>query len=541
MDRRGFLIRSGALLATSALGGVPSEAAADASGLKFGPAAPFSYRQLINEARNLASAPYRPASIPEPDVLQKLDYAAWGAIHYRTRDALFADGPGQFPVTFFHLGRDFQRPVRMFVVDSPRSARPTAREIIYEKSYFEMPPDNPAQQLKAGVGFAGFRFQESRLGDQNTLNWRKNDWAAFLGASYFRAIGALHQYGMSARGIAVNTAVDGLAEEFPDFTKFFLQPQPRDNNTVIVHALLDGPSVTGAYRFTMERTQAVLMDVEARLFIRKDIERFGIAPLTSMYWFSDTAKPTAIDWRPQVHDSDGLFMWNGDGERIWRPLNNPPHLQVAAFMDKKPRGFGLMQSDRNFNDYLSGVFYNRRPSVWVRPLQNWGEGSIQLIEIPTNDEIYDNIVAMWVPKAKARAGDQYHFRYRLYWVADAPFPGSLARCVATRLGRGGQPGLPRPPDVRKFCVEFTGGPLKTLSYGVIPEAIVTASRGELSRIYTQPVPDGVSGHWRAFFDLKAEGKEPVELRLYLRNKGKTLTNTWLYRYLPFESHEWPSE
>lgn len=539
MDRRNFLIGSGALLATSAIG-APAEAAT-AGGLQFGPATPFSFRQLVSEAQKLAASPYKPAPIPDRKVLEQLDYAAWGKIHFRTRDALFADGPGQYPATFFHLGRDFQRPVRMYVVDSPRSPHATAREILYRKSYFEIPPGSPAEQMKPDAGFAGFRFQESRLGDQKKLSWRKNDWVAFLGASYFRAIGALYQYGMSARGIAINTAVNGTPEEFPDFTKFFLEPQPRDNNTVVVHALLDGPSITGAYRFTMERTQAVLMDIESRLFIRKDIQRFGIAPLTSMYWFSETAKPTAIDWRPQVHDSDGLFMWNGAGERIWRPLNNPPHLQVAAFADKGPRGFGLMQRDRNFNDYLSGVFYNRRPSVWVRPLQNWGEGSVQLIEIPTNDEIYDNIVAMWVPKKMARAGDQYHLRYKLYWVADAPFPGPLARCVATRLGRGGQPGKPRPPNSRKFCVEFLGGPLAKLPYGVTPEAVVTASRGELSRIYTQPVPDGVAGHWRALFDLKTKGKEPVELRLYLRNKRKTLTNTWLYRYLPFESHEWPSE
>lgn len=192
-----------------------------------------------------------------------------------------------------------------------------------------------------------------------------------------------------------------------------------------------------------------------------------------------------------------------------------------------------MQRDRVFDHYLSGVFYNRRPSVWVEPLQDWGEGSVQLIEMPTDDEIYDNIAAMWVPKKAARAGNEYHLRYKLYWVAETPFPEPLGHCVATRLGRGGQPGLPRPPGVRKFCVEFLGGPLSTLPYGVKPEAVVTASRGTLSRIYTQPVPDGVAGHWRALFDLKAEKSEPIELRLFLKTKKKALTETWLYRYNPF--------
>ena len=244
-----------------------------------------------------------------------------------------------------------------------------------------------------------------------------------------------------------------------------------------LYALMEGPSIVGAYKFVMQRGKAVIMDIESTLFTRAQVSRFGIAPLTSMYWYSETKKETAIDWRPEVHDSDGLAMWTGSGERLWRPLNNPPHIIVSAFSDNNPRGFGLCQRDRVFDHYLDGVFYDRRPTLWVEPLpsaqgEGWGKGSIQLCEIPTDDEIHDNVVAMWVPEKPVPAGAELALNYRLYWVADEPFPHKLGRVVATRLGRGGQPGQPRPKGVRKFFVEFLGGPLADLPYGVIPEMVV---------------------------------------------------------------------
>src|SRR3546814_2007399 len=189
----------------------------------------------------------------------------------------------------------------------------------------------------------------------------------------------------------------------------------------------------------MQRASGVVMDIDCSLFLRRDVARLGIAPATSMFWFSETLKQTAVDWRPEVHDSDGLAMWNGDGERIWRPLNNPPRTMASAFSDKAPKGFGPLQRDRMFDHYQDGVNYDRRPSLWIEPLGDWGDGSVQLIEIPTDDETNDNIVAMWVPKAPARAGNEYPLKYRLHWLADEPYPTPLARCVATLLGRGGEP------------------------------------------------------------------------------------------------------
>ena len=525
MINRREILEAGAFASILALIGIPAEAR---EALRMGETQAFSFDDLVRQAEAIAKAPYAaPPPLPQ-DILNAIDYAAHGQIKFKADDALFADGPGQFPVTFFHLGRYFQNPVRMHVV-----AGQTSREIEYDPSYFTMPEDSPARKLPQNSGFAGFRYQESRLGDQAKLNWKQNDWVAFLGACYFRAIGDMYQYGLSARGIAIDVAAPGKAEEFPSFTNFYFATPENDSDTVLLYALLEGPSLAGAYKFAMTRNKAVIMDVEQALFLRKDVERFGIAPATSMYWYSETRKPEGIDWRPEIHDSDGLSMWTGSGERIWRPLNNPREITASAFSDTNPRGFGLLQRDHNFDHYLDGVRYDLRPSLWVEPLEEWGAGSVQLVEIPTDDEIHDNIVAMWVPAEPVKAGAQFRLKYKLYWQADEPFPTELARCVATRLGNGGQPGTARPDGVRKFMVEFSGGPLKDLPFGVLPEPVLWASRGTFSYVFTEAVPNGEAGHWRAQFDLAASGSEPVEMRLYLKVGDRVMSETWLYQYRPF--------
>jgi glucans biosynthesis protein len=525
LHRRSFLLSS----ALGALYPVFSSAGVLAPRLRFGPPAPFSFEALIGEARTLAARPYVPAARLSDAIVDAIDYEALGHVAYDPEFALFKNGPGRFPVTFFLPGKYARTPVRVHAVEGNP---PTAREIVYAAAYFHMPADSPARKLPTGAGFAGFRVQESRLGGPRALDWRRNDWVAFQGASYFRAIGELYQYGLSARGVAIDTAVAGTPEEFPAFTRFYIEPSADGADTITVHALLEGPGVTGAYRFVLRRDEAVVMDVEANLFLRRDVERLGLAPLTSMYWFSESLKATGVDWRPEVHDSDGLALWTGVGERIWRPLNDPRAIAVSAFADHAPRGFGLMQRDRNFDHYLDGVHYERRPSLWVEPREGWGEGTVQLIEIPTDDEINDNIVACWVPAARATAGSSYRLRYRLHWTAGEPFAPDVAQCVATRIGRGGQPGRPRPAHVVKFVVEFLGSTLADLPYGVLPDVIVTTSSGSLSRAFAEAVPDGVAGHWRAMFDLAAPATDPAELRLFLKAGDRTLTETWLYQYHP---------
>ncbi len=513
-----------------------SNALSAEAGLALGSSSLFSWEGLIKEAQLMAKQPYQPAPQLKHELLEQIDWEAHGKIHFKSENALFAEGPGQYPIEFFHPGRFFQSPVQMFRLDkslNEKQAHTIAREILFDKHYFDMPADSPAQHLGAKVSYAGFRIQESRLGDQSRLDWQHNDWVAFLGASYFRAIGDEYQYGLSARGIAINVVDVSQPEEFPVFTRFYFEPPTENADTVIVYALLEGPSIAGAYRFTMTRGTNVVMDIEANLFLRKDVARFGIAPATSMYWFSDKDKAFQIDRRPEVHDSDGLALWTGANEHIWRPLIDAKGINVSAFADLNPKGFGLMQRERHFDKYMDAVHYERRPSLWIEPMEDWGEGSVQLVELPTDEEIYDNVVAMWVPRAKATKGSSYRLRYRLHWMAQEPFKTNLARCMTTRIGRGGWTAH-HPPGVHKFEVEFKGGALDQLTPGTALEAIVTTTRGEITNPYAEAIPNGKHGQWRALFDLGAlgTGKEVVEIRLFLRSGEQTLSETWLYQYHP---------
>jgi len=500
--------------------GRPAAAAAD--NLSFGPAEPFSHDRLKRHARALAARDYAAPPRPDPAIVSRIDYDAHGKLRFRKEFSLYRDGT--FPISFQHVGMFFPKTVRMHAVEDGM-----AREVLYDPRYFPIGADHVAAGLAAQPSaFAGFWVHEpTRMGDLDKVE----PWATFLGASYFRGVGELGQVGLSARGIALAPGDPG-PEEFPDFTAYWFEPAADEDAPVTVYALLDGPSIAGAYRFRMRRTTGVVMDIEADLHPRRTVERLGLAPLTSMYWFSETAKPGMIDWRPEVHDSDGLAIWTGNGERIWRPLNNPPQVMVSSFLDERPRGFGLSQRDRNFDHYLDGVQYENRPSAWVEPLGDWGRGAVQLVEIPTDDEIHDNICAMWVPEAPHGAGTHIALAYRLHWLADEPYPGELGRCVATRLGNGGQPGQPRPQGVRKFMVEFLGGPLAALPYGVLPEPVLSASRGRFDYVFTEAVPNDVPGHWRAQFDLTVDGADPVDLRCFLRAGDAVLTETWLYQYHP---------
>lgn len=489
--------------------------------LKFGPPFEFGYEALVDRAREMATTGFVPTPLVAAEKIEKIDYDAHGKLRFKPEAALFADGSGTYPATFFHVGRYFQRGVRMHVLRDG-----LASEIRYSPDLFDMPPDSVARDLPSNIGFAGFRFQESLERD----DWRTQDWLAFLGASYWRAIGDDGQYGLSARGVAIDSATP-KPEEFPDFREFYLTPSPREGEPSMVLALLDGPSITGAFRFSIRRTKAVTIDVEARLFLRQDVERLGIAPITSMYWYGENTRGLGNDWRPEIHDSDGLAIQTGRDERIWRPLLNPRQPTVSAFIDENPKGFGLIQRDRDFEHYLDGVNYDRRPSLWIEPMGDWGRGSVQLMELRTDDEVHDNIGAFWVPEAPARAGASYTFRYRQYWAAKIPdFPKSIAQCVSTRTGRGGRPGQDHPEDARKFVVDFEGPALAALGKDPVVEAVVETSVGRVDDAFAERVPG--TKRWRLLFDLYADATQPSDLRGLLRGSDGPLTETWLYRYDP---------
>jgi glucans biosynthesis protein len=503
-----------ALLAALAPAGGSQAASSPASSASWpdqaplGPAEPFSFDRLKARAKSLAAQPHRPPASPSAELVRAIDYDAFGQVTYKPQATLWRGDGG---VRLFPLAAGSTAPVGINVVVGGE-----ARPVLHAASLFDMPAASPVRRLGDQAGFGGFRVMNA---DDVT------DWVAYLGASYFRSADPFNQYGLSARGLAIDTAAATL-EEFPVFTSFWLEHPPRSGPTV--YALLEGPSVTGAYRIAHERGPSGLKQrITAQLNFRKPVSRLGIAPLTSMYWYGQSERTPADDWRPQIHDSDGLSIWTGAGERIWRPLHNPPRVSTSTFLDRRPRGFGLMQRARNFADYQDdGVFYEKRPSAWVEPLGDWGAGSVQLVEIPTSRETDDNIVAFWTPARAVTRGTSLDVDYRLYWTAAEPTPPGVARVTATRFGRAGRPGHPVPAGRRKFVVDFAGGALSGLTRRGDVEAVVSAGRGTPAEAVAYPVVG--QGLWRLMFDIDiAPGV--TDLRAYLRKGADALTETWIYQ------------
>lgn len=492
----------------------------------------FDFAGLQSMAQALAKKPWGGAPGPLPDTLANLTPQAYNSIQYDAAHSLWNGVANrQLDIQFFHVGMGFRRRVRMFSVDTTTHL---AREIHFRPELFKYNDagvDTTQLEGQSDLGFAGFRvFKAPELA--------RRDVVSFLGASYFRAVDDTYQYGLSARGLAIDTYTDGQ-EEFPDFTAFWFDTAKPGDTTFTVYALLDSASVTGAYKFVIhcEKSQ-VIMDVENHLYARKDIKQLGIAPMTSMFSCGNNERRVCDTIHPQIHDSDRLAMWRGNGEWICRPLNNPQKLQFNAYMDDNPKGFGLLQLDRDFSHYQDVMgWYNKRPSLWVEPRSKWGKGAVSLMEIPTTGETLDNVVCFWQPEKAIKAGDALAFNYRLYWSAHPPVQSPLARVMATRTGMGGFPEGWAPgehyPDkwARRFAIDFVGGDLKAAAPKGI-EPVITLSSGEAKQIeilYVEPF-DG----YRIQFDWypTSDSTAPVDMRMFLRCQGEAISETWLYQYFP---------
>ena len=486
----------------------------------FGTSQPFDFSQLKGRARALAAAPYRPQARAFPDALRNLDWDRYEAIRFRDRSALWFGDDLRFRVAFFHPGWHYDEPVRIDELDAGR-----AHEIALDPGMFDYTRSRlTLATLRRDLGFAGFRI----LFHTDP----RRDVAAFLGASYFRAVGGEGQYGLSARGLAVDSGL-GRPEEFPVFSEFWLERPARDADTLTVYALLESKSIAGAYRFDIEPGATLTMNVSAALYPRAPIERLGVAPLTSMFFQGGSDRRAEADWRPQIHDSDGLAIRSGNGEWIWRPLVNPRALRFSAYADDGPRGFGLLQRDRNFDHYQDdSAFYNRRPSLWVEPRSKWGKGSIELIELPADDETVDNIVAFWNPAQAPQPGQELLFDYRLYWGAAPPVQPGLAQVVATRDGIGGIVGQKHTHFSWRFVVDFGAARLPLLGKQIEVKPVIGASRGTIELPSARALE--ATGGYRAMFDLNPgdANAAPIDLRMFLRADGQTLTETWLYQWSP---------
>jgi glucans biosynthesis protein len=485
-----------------------------------GAATSFDRKKLIGMAEDLAKKPYKAPAGKLPPSLKAIDYDTYRTLRFRPDKSLWAGQKLGFTAQFFHLGFLFKDKVTINEVVDGQS-----RQIAYSPEQFNFGGPAPKGLDDPDLGYAGFRIHAP----MNRPDYY-DEVGAFLGASYFRLLGRGLRYGKSARGLAIDTAAP-TGEEFPRFSAFWLErPKPGAKN-IVIHALLDSPATSGAYTFNIWPGADTIADVDAVIFPRHQIGVLGIAPLTSMFFFGENDRARVDDFRPEVHDSDGLQIWTGAGEWIWRPLTNPQRLRVAAFGDRSPKGFGLIQRDRAFSSYEDlETRYDLRPTVWVEPRGDWGPGTVRLVEIPTNDETNDNIVAFWCPEKKVTGGSKLAFSYRLHWCSDMPFRPDAAQVVATRAGESGVPGRANNTKGRKFAIEFQGGALGSLSPSDPIEAVVSVQHGKAQPAIVEQMPRPAT--WRTIFDVVADGPEPVELRCYLKFGETALTETWSYLWTP---------
>jgi glucans biosynthesis protein len=471
---------------------------------------PFDRGVVRQMARDLANKPFKAPDSKLPDNLKDLDYDHYRAIRFLPEHALWRGEKLPFEVQFFHRGFFYSNRVEIYEV-----ANGQANKIAYQPEHFFF-GDTPPPMPDADLGFAGFRLHAP-------IN--KPDYydeiCVFLGASYFRAVAKGELYGISARGLSINTG-ETKGEEFPSFRTFWIEKPASNANSIVVHALLDSASTAAAYRFTIRPGDPTVFDVEMAIYPRVDLDHAGLAPMTSMFMFGPNDRNEVDDFRPAVHDSDGLAVFNGRGEELWRPLNNPRDLQISTFADLNPRGFGLMQRQKDFVAYqdLESNF-ERRPSLWAEPIGDWGEGSVQLVEIPTKEEIHDNIASFWHPKAPLQAKGEHTFTYRLHWGPNVSKVSSLARFTRTGVGAKGD-------DAKIFVLDLIGDKLKSVDPKSI-RGVVTAEKAKVRNIVTQPNP--VTGGWRLSFELSKE-KVPVEIRASLMQDNEAVSEVWVYRWTP---------
>jgi glucans biosynthesis protein len=476
--------------------------------------ASFDYEVLRHRAKEVASHPYVVPANQVPGWLLKLDYDHFRRIRFDPARAWWRREELPFQLQFFHPGFLLNRTVQISEVKDGRAAT-----IAFEPRFF-IYDDLKTGPLPSTMGFAGFRMLYP-------LNKADDELGAFQGASYFRLLCQKAVYGLSARGLALDTAEPG-GEEFPTFTDFWIEEPTRGAKTIVIYALLDSPSVAGAYRFEITPGAETVAQVRATLFFRRVVKTVGIAPLTSMFWHGENTNTATDDFRPEVHDSDGLMLFTGAGEWLWRPLTNPGSVRVVAFHDQHPQGFGLLQRDRDFDHYQDlEASYHLRPSVWVEPIGNWGQGSVRLVEIPSPDESNDNIVAFWAPDNVPAPGEAFEFEYRLHWFQDKIRPPA-GFVVSTRHGRT----KTHEQDYERFFIDFAGPYLNKQGPDPAIEPVVTVGTGaQLMNAVVQKNP--YNGQWRVAFAIKPDGSgKPVELRCFLRKSPHVLTETWSYLWQP---------
>jgi len=488
-------------------------------------AGPFDFELFTERMRELARSEYEPALPPLPELYSGLNYDGYRMVQFNPAKAKWADAGVGYQVHAFPLGWLFKEPVSVSEIVGG-----DAHTIGFKANDFTFYDEGmrATAEVEPFPGVAGVRINYPLNKPQAS-----DELVSFLGASYFRALGRDNIYGVSARGLLINSWRDG-AEEFPRFSEFYLEKPAAQTDPLTIYAALESPSATGAYRFVITPAgsdrQETVMEVTARLFFRADVPELGIAPLTSMFLFAETNRASFDDYRPQVHDSNGLMLVRESGETMWRALNNTATLGNTYLWDANPKAFGLYQRDRSFETYQdAGAHYERRPSIRVEPVDGFGQGNVRLIEIPSKLEADDNIVAFFIPTEPVKAGDSREFHYRLVWGDLLPQVDSpLAYVAETRAGQGGVSGVENAATLRKFVVDFRGGGLEGMEPDAPLEVKAEASAGKITSTTLSKV--AANDVWRLVLDVETDGQTLIELKAVVTANGMPITETWLYQW-----------
>jgi periplasmic glucans biosynthesis protein len=479
-------------------------------------AAAFGFNDVAERARQLSAKPYAASTVSLPSELKDLNYDQYRDIRFDPQKALWRKEALPFEVMFFHLGKFQTQSVSINEINNG-----VVRHVPFDRQDFNYGKNTLSQRGWGDLGFAGFRVHYAL----NNPAY-KDELVVFLGASYFRALGKGQHYGLSARGLGIDT-VGGSGEEFPRFTEFWIERPAANATSLVIHALLDSPRATGAYRFTLRPGDETAIDVQARLFLRAGVATLGLAPLTSMFQHGEN-QPRVDDFRPEVHDSDGLMINTGEGEWLWRPLVNPKQTLVTSFAVRDLKGFGLMQRDRSYYSYEdTEAQYQDRPSAWITPQGNWGPGRVELMQLHTPDETNDNVVAYWVPERAPAVGQPLDFAYQVRMQGERQQRPPSGWTVQTRRGAGFiDSKAKRDPNEVQYVVDFDGPALRALPAGAPVKAVVTA--GSNARIVeSNAYLNAATGNWRMTVRVtRLQPGQPAELRAFLQNGNNALTETW---------------
>ena len=484
----------------------------------------FGMKNVTDRALKMAKMPFQDPFGRIPKFLLELNYDKWRNMRFKPEKSLWRAEKLPFELQFFHPGFYYNIPVQINMV-SPSGLE----KVSFSSDYFDYGSNDFKARVTDDVGFAGFRIHCNI----NTKTY-KDELVVFLGASYFRAVAKGQAYGLSARGVAVDTGLSS-GEEFPFFKEFWIVKPGINDNKITVYALLDSPRLTGAYCYVITPGKETLIDVSSTLFKRKEVGKLGIAPLTSMFFYGEnTNVRPADDFRPEVHDSDGIQLALKSGELLWRPLVNPKALWINSFQADNIVGFGLVQRDINFDHYQDlETHYQSRPSVWITPKGDWGRGVVELIQIPSATEINDNIIVLWKPEQVNPVDKPISYEYTMKWYFSDQTQLPTGWVVATRTAATDD------PNTRIFLIDFAGAELEKIEENSGVDAVITVPSG-CRLLEQQVIKNNLTGVWRLTFKVQAEvsdnlvdkvlpDKKPVfELRAFLRRGKNIISETWSF-------------